>query len=227
MRDMNNIKIPGADISDDDFKSVQLDGADLSKCTCSRTNFSLSHFQGTNFNSATLQDAIMICAKFSNETILKNTDVSGLFIILSTCANKKIDRNWLVEKGAHNTDTAITNLGDLKELIKNCKIELETAKHYMQHINELYGLLNSIKIRKEKSFFMDKSWLSLLEYSTGDNLETLKQSYLLLSEHCINLKNEVEKNLSISELKKLTPEELIEMAEELGMERPSRMPKNT
>ncbi len=51
-----------------------------------------------------------------------------------------------------------------------------------------------------------------------------KSNYIRLAQSFQFFNKEVEENLSISELKKLTPEELIKMAKELEIDRPPRIP---
>jgi len=62
MRDFNDIRIPGANMSNAKSDYVFYNRANLSDCNFSKARLSLSHFVGTNFKNADLTQAVMICS---------------------------------------------------------------------------------------------------------------------------------------------------------------------
>lgn len=182
--DFNQIKISSASMYDAKSDFVSYIEADLSNVGFFRAKLSFCEFQGADLSEADLNQAVLIGSSFSNQTKMHATDVKDCLILLSTCDEEKsISREWLKRKGVVHSEQAITNNAELDEMLNDSKIDNSTAKHYMEKINSIYGLLNSMKIRKENSMFIDPNWLALLKYSTQENLDILKTAYVKLNSY--------------------------------------------
>lgn len=189
-RNFDNIRVPGADMHDAKSDGVSYNGADLSNVIFTKAELSLSAFHGTNLSGAILKDAVLICSSFTSDTVFSNganqVDISGCLLLLATYDGKNsVTREWLSRKQVKNAQNAITDLVSLSEMLTTKKIDCDTVKYYMEKINSIYGLLNSMKIRREQSLFVDPNWLFLLEFSTQENLSILKQAYILLNHHVL------------------------------------------
>lgn len=89
------------------------------------------------------------------------------------------------EQDAINVETAITTIAKLKTMLEQKQITTAQAEFFKNEINDIYGTINSYRIRVAQQMFVAAEWAMLAPYSTPANFQIMRDAYMMLEEHLV------------------------------------------